>query len=449
MNCTSCGYTLTDGDRFCRRCGAPLSGTNSAPATNRNLLVPGECPACHRPAMVNRVFANIKCRYCAKISSPSVYIDTLAKSQAAAKTGFPSHFATAATNANELASQRAAKEAAERAARQQAELAAKQAAEEQAAWYAQQAAEEAARQQAAWSAQQAAEEARRQAAFAAQQAEEARRQQAETAARKAAEEEARRQEELAAKQQAELAAKQAAEQAAKLAAEQAEQAAQKAAELAAEQAAKQAVEQPGTQDAETAADQTENQDAEQIIEIPAQETLVFSGITVGSEIKFGMREDQPITWKVLDAVNGAALIFSTDSVHTMAYHLPGGNITWKDSEIRKWLNNEFTEEYFSPDEQSRILISNVNNEDNPNYHTPGGEPTSDKVFLLSINDVNSFIPDKEARALGYTWWLRSPGSNQNNVAIVDSYGNVNMSGNIASNSFGKYGIRPAMWISVR
>lgn len=385
--------------------------------------------------MVNRVFANIKCRYCAKISSPSVYIDTLAKSQAAAKTGFPSHFATAATNANEIASQRAAKEAAERAARQQAELAAKQAAEEQAAWYAQQAAEEAARQQAAWSAQQAAEEARRQ--------------QAESAARKAAEEEARLQEELAAKQQAELAAKQAAEQAAKLAAEQAEQAAQKAAELAAEQAAKQAVEQPGTQDAETAADQTENQDAEQIIEIPAQETLVFSGITVGSEIKFGMKEDQPITWKVLDAVNGAALIFSTDSVHTMAYHLPGGNITWKDSEIRKWLNNEFTEEYFSPDEQSRILISNVNNEDNPNYHTPGGEPTSDKVFLLSINDVNSFIPDKEARALGYTWWLRSPGSNQNNVAIVDSYGNVNMSGNIASNSFGKYGIRPAMWISVR
>lgn len=400
---------------------------------NRNLLVPGECPACHRPAMVNRVFANIKCRYCAKISSPSVYIDTLAKSQAAAKTGFPSHFATAAPKANELASQQAAKEAAERAARQQAELAAKQAAEEQAAWYA----------------QQAAEEARRQAAFAAQQAEEARRQQAETAARKAAEEEARRQEELAAKQQAELAAKQAAEQAAKLAAEQAEQAAQKAAELAAEQAAKQAVEQPGTQDAETAADQTENQDAEQIIEIPAQETLVFSGITVGSEIKFGMKEDQTITWKVLDAVNGAALIFSTDSVHTMAYHLPGGNITWKDSEIRKWLNNEFTEEYFSPDEQSRILISNVNNEDNPNYHTPGGEPTSDKVFLLSINDVNSFIPDKEARALGYTWWLRSPGSNQNNVAIVDSYGNVNMSGNIASNSFGKYGIRPAMWISVR
>lgn len=449
MNCTSCGYTLTDGDRFCRRCGAPLSGTNSAPATNRNSLVPGECPACHRPAMVNRVFANIKCRYCAKISSPSVYIDTLAKSQAAAKTGFPSHFATAAPKANELASQQAAKEAAERAARQQAELAAKQAAEEQAAWYAQQAAEEAARHQAAWSAQQATEEARRQAAFAAQQAEEARRQQAESAARKAAEEEARLQEELAAKQQAELAAKQAAEQAAKLAAEQAEQAAQKAAELAAEQAAKQAVEQPGTQDAETAADQTENQDAEQIIEIPAQETLVFSDITVGSEIKFGMKEDQPITWKVLDAVNGAALIFSTDSVHTMAYHLPGGNITWKDSEIRKWLNNEFTEEYFSPDEQSRILISNVNNEDNPNYHTPGGEPTSDKVFLLSINDVNSFIPDKEARALGYTWWLRSPGSNQNNVAIVDSYGNVNMSGNIASNSFGKYGIRPAMWISVR
>lgn len=434
MNCTSCGYTLTDGDRFCRRCGAPLSGTNSTPAMNRNSLVPGECPACHRPAMVNRVFANIKCRYCAKISSPSVYIDTLAKSQAAAKTGFPSHFATAAPKANELASQRAAKEAAERAARQQAELAAKQAAEEQAAWYAQQAAEEATRQQAAWSAQQAAEEARRQAAFAAQQA---------------AEEEARRQEELAAKQQAELAAKQAAEQAAKLAAEQAEQAAQKAAELAADQAAKQGVEQPGTQDAETAADKTENQDAEQIIEIPAQETLVFSGITVGSEIKFGMKEDQPITWKVLDAVNGAALIFSTDSVHTMAYHLPGGNITWKDSEIRKWLNNEFTEEYFSPDEQSRILISNVNNEDNPNYHTPGGEPTSDKVFLLSINDVNSFIPDKEARALGYTWWLRSPGSNQNNVAIVDSYGNVNMSGNIASNSFGKYGIRPAMWISVR
>ena len=38
------------------------------------------------------------------------------------------------------------------------------------------------------------------------------------------------------------------------------------------------------------------------------------------------------------------------------------------------------------------------------------------------------------------WWLRSPGNNDNNAAVVKGDGNVNDNGNNVNN---KYGLRPA------
>ena len=38
------------------------------------------------------------------------------------------------------------------------------------------------------------------------------------------------------------------------------------------------------------------------------------------------------------------------------------------------------------------------------------------------------------------WWLRSPGNNDNNAAVVKGDGNVNNNGNNVNN---KYGVRPA------
>ena len=44
-------------------------------------------------------------------------------------------------------------------------------------------------------------------------------------------------------------------------------------------------------------------------------------------------------------------------------------------------------------------------------------------------------------ASAFFWWLRSPGNNDNNAAIVNGDGNVNVGGNNVNN---KYGVRPAL-----
>lgn len=82
---------------------------------------------------------------------------------------------------------------------------------------------------------------------------------------------------------------------------------------------------------------------------------------------------------------------------------------------------------------------------NPKYDTDPGNDTQDKVFLLSIDEVNRFfasddarvcMPTKTAVANGaYTnaagaclWWLRSPGFNTDIAAFVNCGGSVDSIG---------------------
>jgi hypothetical protein len=89
---------------------------------------------------------------------------------------------------------------------------------------------------------------------------------------------------------------------------------------------------------------------------------------------------------------------------------------------------------FSADEQEIIVDTN-----------------GDNVFLLSIDEVNSYFTDDNSRiALDSTgnarmWWLRSPGRIGSLAVNVNDGGDVHSGGN-SVNSL--RGIRPAMWISL-
>lgn len=177
--------------------------------------------------------------------------------------------------------------------------------------------------------------------------------------------------------------------------------------------------------------------------------VVRTALLVGEEIEFGTKDDKKIRWKVLEVSEDSALIISCEAVCSMAYHLPGGDITWKDCETRKWLNGEFLETCFASDESSRIITSDdLLNENNPVYNTPGGETTSDKVFLLSISEAEKYFDDITSRALGYYWWLRTPGSNSANASYVDGSGRISTCGTMVVNYFGKHGVRPAMRVKI-
>lgn len=88
----------------------------------------------------------------------------------------------------------------------------------------------------------------------------------------------------------------------------------------------------------------------------------------------------------------------------------------------------------------------VTADQNPNYNTDPGNDTQDKVFLLSIDEVNRYFAADDVRVCMPTqtavangawpddvgacwWWLRSPGRNSKSAARVLSDGSVYDYGN--------------------
>ena len=130
--------------------------------------------------------------------------------------------------------------------------------------------------------------------------------------------------------------------------------------------------------------------------------------------------------------------------------------------MRKWLNGTFLNAAFSSVEQNSIISSSVTADKNPKYNTSPGKNTTDKVFLLSITEVNKYFRSGNARQCQGTeycyaqgankdgngncwWWLRSPGYFSNRAAYVNLGGSVNIYG--TSVYVDDSAVRPALWIN--
>lgn len=180
---------------------------------------------------------------------------------------------------------------------------------------------------------------------------------------------------------------------------------------------------------------------------------------------------EPIEWIVLAAEADARLVISKYGLIAMPYNSGDEEATWETCTLRSWLNGNFYSEAFNAQEQERILESDVENADNEEFHTEGGNDTTDRVFLLSIDEMNRYLPVQEdrptkptdyARAKGAHvntdngncwWWLRSPGKDQGYAAVVNTEG---FSGGSYSDLDVKYmgedvnttddSVRPVMWM---
>ena len=174
--------------------------------------------------------------------------------------------------------------------------------------------------------------------------------------------------------------------------------------------------------------------------------------------------------------------------------------------MRKYLNGEFYESFSEADRARIIEVTNLNN-DNPWYGTSGGNPTTDRIFLLSIDEVLQYFGDSwqiktrymypncewckdeflpwiddqfnlNRRAVDETgivqhWRLRSPGSNGRCVANVSGFcgdgfdqGAIFVTGNCELSPDGHFmfdasggltmtgnegnvnGLRPALWLRI-
>ncbi len=178
----------------------------------------------------------------------------------------------------------------------------------------------------------------------------------------------------------------------------------------------------------------------------------LKSIKVGEAISYGSYKEKYLNWIVLKIQDGKAFIISSKTICNKPYHKPGGDTTWSECTLRKWLNNYFYNNSFSQVEKTRIIPSNLNNENNPQFKTPGGEITTDNVFLLSIYEAKTYFANKRARFTGSMWWLRSPGSIPSHAACIYTDGEIVLGGSkVYDDRVGHQnglGVRPAMWIKL-
>ena len=165
----------------------------------------------------------------------------------------------------------------------------------------------------------------------------------------------------------------------------------------------------------------------------------------GAVFPFGAEK---VWWRVLelDRETGTMLVVSEKEVCQRVYHSEWRTyVTWEDCDLRKWLNEEYLKKTFNAQEQEAILERTIQTPDNVKYKTKGGNDTQDKLFLLSLDEVQQYFKDNEDRATDSWWWLRSPGDDQDRAAYVNYDGAVDGLGRYVY--FG-YGIRPAFCINL-
>ncbi len=192
---------------------------------------------------------------------------------------------------------------------------------------------------------------------------------------------------------------------------------------------------------------------------------------VGDYVAFGSYEQdnntsngkEDVEWLVLVKEGDKALVISRYALDCQKYNTSYTDVTWETCSLRKWLNGTFISNAFSSDEQNKIQNTTVTTDKNPSYSTSPGNNTTDKVFLLSITEVNKYFSSDSARQCQGTaycyaqgaykagngncwWWLRSPGCNSYSAAGVDDGGSVINYGDDVD--YDNRGVRPILWINL-
>ncbi|GAU78876.1 DUF6273 domain-containing protein [Fusibacter sp. 3D3] len=199
---------------------------------------------------------------------------------------------------------------------------------------------------------------------------------------------------------------------------------------------------------------------------------------IGDQVVFGDYE-----WRILDVQDDKALILTEEIIELRDYHNKGTDITWKDCELRKYLNGEFYQK-FKVEDRAKIMETVNINPGNLWYKADGGEDTTDRIFILSIDEVVRTFFGDSSRLLDFPsknqrywfqrkdennikrrakymnsmwwWWIRTPGKHNRVAVYIHGDGNIGIQGNGVSKrktnvihhltNDSRGGIRPALWI---
>ena len=193
----------------------------------------------------------------------------------------------------------------------------------------------------------------------------------------------------------------------------------------------------------------------------------------GDLVAFGLyeRDDdpedgaEPIVWRIILKEPDRVLLLSEYVLEEKAYHQAFQEITWEQCSLRAWANGSFLKTAFSEEERLLIIKTTLKNGNNPVSGAKGGNDTSDRIFLLSFDDLiaaaresNLDVFSLEATATesaathgldtdpqtgSCCWWLRTPGKEASYVMYSDMSGLVL---HYTRPNYPGYGFRPALWV---
>ena len=176
---------------------------------------------------------------------------------------------------------------------------------------------------------------------------------------------------------------------------------------------------------------------------------------------------QPIKWRVLSVNGDDAFLLADEGLDCQRYNESEEAVTWETSTIRKWLNETFMKEAFNEKEQNSIKDTMIT--------TENSEDTTDKVFLLSKEDVGNvtygFDPVLDSisgtRSMNITnyckskgarmwqieyfsgfydpWWLRTTEKDNTCAASASMWNGIVYSSDMTNS---RHAVRPAIHIDL-
>lgn len=135
-----------------------------------------------------------------------------------------------------------------------------------------------------------------------------------------------------------------------------------------------------------------------------------------------------ITWTSIHRYDNGTTLYLCDSVIRHMAFSEYGNNNWEESDIRRWLNNEFLQSCFNDEEHAKII---------------NHSETGDKIFLLTKEEYRLYREFIQLLKSPNDWWLRSKGVNNNYSCLVSFMGEIYHYGNPFHDNVG---VRPAILV---
>lgn len=109
-------------------------------------------------------------------------------------------------------------------------------------------------------------------------------------------------------------------------------------------------------------------------------------------------EYAPMKWRVLRLDGSLAMLLADRMPDVCPFNSEATDVCWEQCSLRRWLNGEFLDRAFSADEQAAIVATDIENAPNYYFGTSSGPATTDRVFVLSEQEI---FATEAAKSFGF------------------------------------------------